>query len=260
MKYIETHAHYNDEVYKDDLDEVLQNCKESGVEYILNVGYNVESSKISIKLSEKYDNIYSIIGIHPHDVGQNPKDILQLYNSCNENQKNKIVAIGEMGLDYAFVKDNKEEQKKIFIEQINIANELKLPVVIHSRDASLDTYNIIKENKPKYGVLFHCFQPSDDLVNLVIKEGYSVAFGGNITYKRNKSFGEYIKKIPVENILIETDSPYLSPEPYRGKINTSANLPIILKKLAEFKEIDEEKLADIVYYNSIKFFDLYDKK
>lgn len=258
MKYIETHAHYNDEVYKDNLDEVLQNCKESEVKYILNVGYNVESSKISIELSEKYNEIYSIIGIHPHDVLENPNEILKLYNGCSENQKNKIVAIGEIGLDYAFVKDNKEEQKKIFVEQINIANELKLPIVIHSRDASLDTYTIIKENKPKYGALFHCFQPSDDLVNLVIKEGYSVAFGGNITYKRNKSFGEYIKKIPVENILIETDSPYLSPEPYRGKINTSVNLPIILKKLAEFKELEEEKLAEIVYNNSIKFFNLKD--
>lgn len=258
MKYIETHAHYNDEVYKDNLDEVLQNCKESEVKYILNVGYNVESSKISIELSEKYNEIYSIIGIHPHDVLENPNEILKLYNGCSENQKNKIVAIGEIGLDYAFVKDNKEEQKNIFVEQINIANELKLPIVIHSRDASLDTYTIIKENKPKYGALFHCFQPSDDLVNLVIKEDYSVAFGGNITYKRNKSFGEYIKKIPVENILIETDSPYLSPEPYRGKINTSVNLPIILKKLAEFKELEEEKLAEIVYNNSIKFFNLKD--
>lgn len=256
MKYIETHAHYNDEVYKDNLDEVLQSCKESEVKYILNVGYNVESSKVSIELSKRYNEIYSIIGIHPHDVLEKPNEILKLYNSCSENQKNKIVAIGEIGLDYAFVKDNKEEQKKIFIEQINIANELKLPVVIHSRDASLDTYTIIKENKPKYGALFHCFQPSDDLVNLVLKEGYSVAFGGNITYKRNKSFGEYIKKIPVENILIETDSPYLSPEPYRGKINTSANLPIILKKLAEFKGVEEEKLAEIVYNNSIKFFKL----
>ncbi len=258
MKYIETHAHYNDEVYKDNLDEVLQNCKESEVKYILNVGYNLESSKVSIELSEKYNEIYSIIGIHPHDVLENPNEILKLYNGCSENQKNKIVAIGEIGLDYAFVKDNKEEQKNIFVEQINIANELKLPIVIHSRDASLDTYTIIKENKPKYGALFHCFQPSDDLVNLVIKEGYSVAFGGNITYKRNKSFGEYIKKIPVENILIETDSPYLSPEPYRGKINTSVNLPIILKKLAEFKELEEEKLAEIVYNNSIKFFNLKD--
>lgn len=256
MKYIETHAHYNDDVYKENLDEVLENSKEAGVEHILNVGYSVESSKISIDLGNKYNNIYSIIGIHPHSVEENPKDIYDLYINSSENEKSKIVAIGEIGLDYAFVKDNKEEQKQLFIEQINIANKLKLPIVIHSRDASLDTYNVIKENKPKYGALFHCFQPSDDLVKLVIKEGYNVAFGGNITYKRNTSFERYIKKIPVENMMIETDAPYLSPEPYRGQINTSANLPIILKKLAEFKEINEEKIAEIVYNNSIRFFNL----
>ena len=166
----------------------------------------------------------------------------------------KIVAIGEIGLDYAFVKDNKEAQKRLFIEQIALSNELKLPILIHSRDASLDTYNLISENKAQNGTLFHCFQPSDDLVRLVLENGYTVAFGGNITYKRNESFKEYIKKIPIEQIVIETDSPYLAPEPYRGTINTSANLPIICEKLAQYKELDVEYVVNTVYENAKKFF------
>lgn len=120
-------------------------------------------------------------------------------------------------------------QIDLFQYQIEMANALKLPILIHSRDAALDTYQVIKENPPQYGTLFHCFQPSDDLVRLVLERGYTVAFGGNITYKRNESFAKYVKQIPLEQIVIETDSPYLSPVPYRGTINTSANLPIICK-------------------------------
>lgn len=254
MKYIDTHAHYNDEVYKDNISEVLTTCKNAGIEYIVNVGYNKKSSEDSLGLSEKYDYIYCTLGIHPHDV-YNDK-VIDIYDIYQANKEKKIVGIGEIGLDYAFVKDNKNAQADLFCEQIELANSIKLPIVIHSRDASLDTYNIIKENKPEYGALFHCFQPSDDLVRLVLENGYTVAFGGNITYKRNESFGKYIKQIPIEQIVIETDSPYLSPVPYRGTINNSSNLPIICKKLAEYKEMSNEYVADRVYKNSLKFFNI----
>ncbi len=252
MKFIDTHAHYNDEAYKDNLDEVLDNCKKAGVDYIVNIGYNKESSEDSLALSEKYDYIYCAIGIHPHDV-DNDK-VIDIYDIYQANEDKKIVAIGEIGLDYAFIQDNKFAQGNLFIEQVELANSLKLPIVIHSRDASLDTYNIIRENRPEYGALFHCFQPSDDLVRLVLQNGYSVAFGGNITYKRNESFSRYIKQIPIEKIVIETDSPYLSPVPYRGTINTSANLPIICKKLSEYKEMDINYVSEKVYKNSLDFF------
>jgi TatD DNase family protein len=252
MKYIDSHAHYNDEVYKENLDEVLNNCKKNGVDYIINVGYNIKSSEESIELSKKYNYIYSAIGVHPHDV-DNCKAI-DIYDVYNSNDTKKIVAIGEIGLDYSYTSDNKFAQKNLFIDQIELANSLKLPVIIHSRDASFDTYNILKENRPEYGLLFHCFQPSDDLVRLVIERGYSVAFGGNITYKRNESFGKYIKQIPIDKILIETDSPYLSPVPHRGTINSSSNLSIICKKLAEYKEMDVEYVSEKVYKNTIDFF------
>lgn len=253
MKFFETHAHYNDKAYGNNLDNVLKKCKEANIKYIVNIGYNSESSKKAIELAKQYDYMYAAIGVHPHDVeNDNADDIRKIYYECDI--KEKVVAIGEIGIDYAFVKDNKEKQEKLFIEQINLANELKLPVVIHTREASLDTYNVLKKNKPQYGALLHCFKPTDDLMKLVLEDGYYVAFGGNITYKRSKSFGDYVKKIPINKILIETDSPYLAPEPYKGSLNDSSNLPLILEKLSEYREMDKEELADILFENSVSFY------
>jgi TatD DNase family protein len=219
---------------------------------------NKLSSQKAIELSKEYDYMYAMIGVHPHDVETDTaQDIYDIYQ---KNKSDKIVAIGEIGLDYAFVKNNKEKQFKLFIEQIELANTLKLPISIHTRDASLDTYSILKENKPRYGALLHCFKPTDDLMKLVLEENYYVAFGGNITYKRSKSFGEYLKKIPISQIVLETDSPYLTPIPYKGEINDSSNLPIICDKLAEYLELEKEELAKIVYQNSIDFFNINKKE
>ena len=254
MKYFDTHAHYNDEKYDGILEETLKKCKEANVKYIINVGYNKKSSKKAIELSYDYDYMYSAIGVHPHDV--NKDNAVDIYDLYNQNVNKKIVAIGEIGLDYAFVKDNKKEQEKLFISQIELANTLKLPVIIHTRDASFDTYQVLRNNKPHYGLLFHCFHPTDDLVNMVLENGYTVAFGGNITYKRNNSFGNYMKKIPITQIVIETDSPYLPPEPYRGTINASYNLPIICKKLSEYLQIENETLNEQLFINSKRFFNI----
>lgn len=254
MRYIDTHAHYNDEVYKDNLDEILDIIKKANVDKIINVGYSVEGSKECIMLANKYDNIYATLGIHPESIDDEVSKLEQLYN---ENKNSKIVAIGEIGLDYSYVNDNKDKQIKLFKEQIKLAEKINLPIVIHSRDASLDTYNVIKENvNPKTKLLFHCFSPTDDLVRLVLERKYFVAFGGNITYPRNISFKKYIEMIPVEQMVIETDSPYLSPVPFRGKINNSSNLNIICKKLAEYKNMNEEELSRILYRNAVQFFKL----
>ena len=252
MKYFETHTHFNDEAFKDYVDEVINECRKAGVDRFVNVGYNKKASIESIELADRYDDFYAAIGVHPHDVDNDTAD--DIYEIYKKNSDKKIVAIGEIGYDFAFVKDNKEKQKKLFIEQIELANTLKLPILIHSRDASLYTYNTLKEKKAEYGTLFHCFQPSDDLVRLVLENGYFVAFGGNITFKRNASFKNYIEQIPIEQIVIETDSPYLSPEPYRGTTNNSSRLPIICKKLAEYKDMDEEYVSEKVYKNAMKFF------
>ena len=176
----------------------------------------------------------------------------------NEDNE-KIVAIGEIGLDYHLGKEDKIEQANCFIEQIELANTLKLPILVHTRDASLDTYKILKnEKKAEYGVLLHCFNPTDDLVRLVLERGYTVAFGGNITYRRAASFGNYLKKIPLEQIVVETDSPYLSPVPLRGSVNDSTNLKYICKKLAEYRGIDENIIVEDVYNNAKKFYKIPD--
>ena len=254
MIYYDTHAHYNDEKFDDVVDETIKECLDIGVHYINNIGYNIESSKKAIELSKKYNECYAVIGIHPSDVGKcEGEDIEKLYKNLNNC---KIVAIGEIGLDYYWVKDNKEEQKKLFISQIDLANKLKLPIVVHSRDASLDTYLTLKEHPAKYGTLLHCFSPTEDLVRLVVENNYMVAFGGNITYNRAKSFQKYMDMIPATQIVIETDAPYLPPVPLRGTINTSKNLPIILEKLAEYKHMDVEELSKIVYRNSLEFFNI----
>ncbi len=254
MNYFETHAHYNDEKFEGILEETIVKCKEVGVDRIVNIGYNVDSSIKAIELSNSLDNTYAVIGIHPSDVGKCTVDeIEEIYKKYNNG---KIVAIGEIGLDYYWVKDNKEAQKQLFIQQIDLANKLKLPIVVHSRDASLDTYNILKEHPAQYGTLLHCFSPTEDLVRLVLDNGYKVAFGGNITYHRAVSFAKYMEMIPVSQILIETDSPYLPPEPLRGTLNTSANLPIILNKLAEYKHMNVEEIGKIVYKNSMEFYNI----
>ncbi len=256
MKYFDTHAHYNDKIYSDKLDEVLNICRKNNVEYIVNVGTSIIDSYESIEMANNYSYIFSTIGIHPQNAKVDKVD--KLYYMYNENPNSKIVAIGEIGLDYHYTKEEKQEQKKVFIEQIELANTLKLPVVIHTRDASLDTYEILKnEKKAQYGLLFHCFNPTDDLIRLVQKnDDYMVAFGGNITYKRSKSFYEYLNKIPLSKIVVETDSPYLPPVPFRGTINNSSNLSIICNKLSEFINIDEEYLTNAVFDNALKFYNI----
>ena len=254
MEYFDTHAHYNDEKFDGIVDDVLNRCKNIGVKYVINIGYNIESSIKAIELSNKYKNMYVAIGIHPSDVGKcTVEELEKIYNEYNNG---KVVAIGEIGLDYSYTKENKKEQIDLFKTQIELANRLKLPICVHSRDASLDTYLTLKECPAKYGTLMHCFSPTEDLVRLVLENGYMVAFGGNITYKRAKSFSRYMDMIPVEQIVIETDSPYLPPVPLRGTINTSENLPIILEKLSEYKNISKEELSKIVYRNSLEFFNI----
>lgn len=254
MEYFDTHAHYNDEKFDGIVDDVLNRCKNIGVKYVINIGYNIESSIKAIELSNKYKNMYVAIGIHPSDVGKcSVEELEKIYNEYNNG---KVVAIGEIGLDYSYTKENKKEQIDLFKTQIELANRLKLPICVHSRDASLDTYLTLKECPAKYGTLMHCFSPTEDLVRLVLENGYMVAFGGNITYKRAKSFSRYMDMIPVEQIVIETDSPYLPPVPLRGTINTSENLPIILEKLSEYKNISKEQLSKIVYRNSLEFFNI----
>ncbi len=258
-RIFDTHAHYDDERYKEDLDEVIKACFEEGVDKIVNASFDIASSKKSIKLSEQYDNIYYTIGFHPETASNvTKKDMEELEKIIEEKAEDKkFVAIGEIGLDYYYTKENKEEQKELFNKQLVIAQKYKKPIVIHCRDATEDMYNIIKSEKYKDSkIAFHCFQPSELLAKLIIERKYMIGIGGNITYNRNEKSIEIIKRIPINQILFETDAPYLTPVPHRGKRNESKYINFVIEKVAEIKQVDPEGLAKEVYKNSMSFFDI----
>lgn len=256
MKIIDVHAHYEDDRYNEDREATIKKQHENGVEYIINAGAGIESSKAALDIANTHDDIYCTIGIHPQFVedGENIDDLRKLYV---ENSKEKIVAIGEIGLDYHYTKEFKEEQKKLFKEQLEFAYEVGLPVQIHSRDASIDTVDVLEstDKKPEK-IMFHCFDLNEQTAKYIIKKGYKISLGGNITYKRTDTAIKVIKELPIESIMTETDAPYLAPVPYRGERNESQNIQYVIEKLAEIKEIDKEEVAKIVYNNAIKFYGL----
>lgn len=256
MKIIDVHAHYEDERYNEDREETLKRQFENGVDYIINSGAGIESSKGALDIANSHKNIYCTIGIHPQYVedGENIEDLRKLYV---ENQKHKIVAIGEIGLDYHYTKEFKEEQKKLFKEQLEYAYEMGLPVQIHSRDASIDTVEVLEstDKKPEK-IMFHCFDLNEQTAKYIMEKGYKISVGGNITYKRTDTAIRVIKEMPIENIMTETDSPYLSPIPHRGERNESLNIMCVIEKIAEIKEMNKEKVADILYKNAIEFYGL----
>lgn len=228
---------------------------DEGVTKIISAGYNLESSKYASKLTSEYDFIYTTCGISPNDIPEGEKEFYKELIEIKELTKNeKCVAIGEIGLDYYWNKENKEYQKRAFIEQINLANEVDLPIVIHSRDAISDTLEILKNNKVNRKGVFHCCMLNRELVKEALKLGFYISFAGPVTFKNSKNAQEIIKMVPNERFFIETDSPYLSPEPNRGKRNDSRNLKYIVEKIAKEKDIDIEKVAEISYKNAVEFF------
>ncbi len=257
MEIIDVHAHYEDERFKEDLDNVMEHIKNSGVNYVINAGAGIESSKGAIKVSNKYNNVFCTIGIHPEfvDCGENINDLRKLY--VENKDTSKIVAIGEIGLDYHYIKENKEAQKALFKEQLEFAYEVGLPVQIHSRDASVDTMELLEstDKKPEK-IMFHCFDLNPETAKYILKKGYSISVGGNITYKRCESAIQVLKNMPIDKIMTETDSPYLSPQSKRGERNNSANIQEVISHLAKIKNVDEQKLAKTLYDNAIKFYNL----
>ena len=262
MELFDTHSHYNDEKFDEDREQIIKNTYESGVTKFVCAGYNIESSKKAIQMSTKYEFIYSICGISPNDIPQSEqklwKDIDEITKIVKENKTNKLVAIGEIGLDYYWNKDNKELQKEAFVKQIDLANELELPIVMHSRDASIDTINIIREHPVKKAGIFHCCQFNQEMIKQALELGYYISFAGPVTFKNSKNASEIVKMVPLDRILIETDSPYLSPEPNRGKRNDSRNVIYIAQKIADFRGIPVDKIAEITYSNALKIFTIGD--
>lgn len=254
MKLFDSHAHYDDEKFDLDRDKVIQEIHGSGVERIISAGYSLEGSKKAIELAKKYEFIYATCGISPNDIdGMKLDDLQEIYDLAKENEK--IVAIGEIGLDYYWNKENKEEQKNFFIKQIEIANELNLPIVIHTREAIMDTIDILKNKITcnKKGV-FHCCPLNIELVKEALKLDFYISFAGPVTYKNSKNADEIISYVPLDKMLIETDSPYLAPEPVRGTRNNSSNLKYIAEKIAKIKGMSVEEIANITYNNTCDIF------
>ena len=262
MELFDTHSHYNDEKFDKDREQIIKETYEAGITKFVCAGYNIESSQKAIELSQKYEFIYSICGISPNDIPQSDqelwKDIEKIAKIIKENKTNKLVAIGEIGLDYYWNKENKELQTEAFIKQIDLANELNLPIVIHSRDASVDTINVIKEHTVKKAGIFHCCQFNQEMIKQALELGYYISFAGPVTFKNSKNASDIVKLVPLDRILIETDSPYLSPEPNRGKRNDSRNVKFIAQKIANVKEMSIDEIAKITYENALRIFTIGD--
>ena len=260
MEFFDSHSHYNDEKFNEDREQIIKETYEAGITKIVCAGYNLDSSIFSLELSKKYEYIYSICGISPNDIPQSEqelwKDIAQISEIVKKNKTNKLVAIGEIGLDYYWNTENKELQKEAFIKQIELANELNLPIVIHSRDASIDTIDILRKNKVNKTGIFHCCQFNQEMIRQALELGYYISFAGPVTFKNSKNAPDIVKMVPLDKILIETDSPYLSPEPNRGKRNDCRNVKYIAQKIADLKELKIEDIAKITYENTMKIFNI----
>lgn len=248
----DTHAHYTDEKFENIRDELLSDIhKNYGVKYILNCGDTIESSKKSLALSKKYPFIFSAVGIHPESVKEKDIDILALKKlSAEEN----VVAIGEIGLDYYWDKTYIEEQKSAFERQIILANELSLPVIVHDREAHFDTLSLLQKHSPK-GVV-HCFSGSKEMAEEIIKLGMYIGVGGAVTFKNPKKLISVVSAVPLERILLETDAPYMTPEPNRSKINNSALICYVAEKIAEIKNVSAETVLKTTLKNGCDLFNI----
>lgn len=249
--FIDTHMHIGDD-FGVQPDLYVKNATDAQVEVLITSFCEKDDIMLSTKFVEKYKNLYACIGYHPE---VSNKIVEKDYEILEEMVKNnpKIVAIGEIGLDYYWNKDNKDKQREVFCKQLEIAEKLKLPVVIHSRDSINETYEILK--KYKVSGVIHCFSGSLEMAKKFISLGFLLGIGGVVTFKNSKLF-EVIEKLELTNIVLETDSPYLTPEPNRGKTNESSNIPYIAEKIAEIKNISLEKVAKITTENAIRVFDL----
>ena len=247
--YIDTHCHLSREDY-DDIDKVIEENKNANIDKIVVSGCSRESIEEVMDLKDRYDMVYVTIGYHPEYADTVTESDLDYLKSLLGEKK--VVGIGEIGLDYHYTKENKDKQIWLFEEQLKIAEEFNLPVVIHSRDATMDTINTLKKYKVK-GII-HCFSGSLETANIYISMGFLLGIGGVVTFKNSK-LKDVVKEVPSESIVLETDSPYLSPVPFRGKINSSKYLEFIANFIAEIKNISVEELAEITSRNASSLFD-----
>lgn len=251
----ETHAHYDDDKFTEDRDELILAVHESGVHPIINVGASIHSTQTTLELAKHYPFIYAAVGVHPSDVADLNEDTFAWLKG--QTTYAKTVAVGEIGLDYYWDKeaDVQEKQRYWFGRQLQLAREADLPVIIHSRDAAADTLQVMRDNHAETipGVI-HCYSYSPELAQEFVRMGYYIGVGGVVTFKNAKKLVETVQTIPMERILLETDSPYMAPEPHRGTRNDSRNIPYVIAKLAELKGITPQAVERITEENAYRLF------
>lgn len=251
---IDTHAHLIDEKYDDRLDQLIADLKDNNIEKVFTVAFNKESIISSVELANKHKNIYAIIGVHPEDAGDYNEETEKLIKEFANNEK--VIAIGEIGLDYHYENFDRDLQKEIFVKQLKLAHELKLPVVIHNRDSIGDCLEILKENKDllSYGGVVHCFSESVEIYKEIKKLGLKISFGGTLTFKNSHVAPKVCEIADLEDILIETDCPYLTPHPFRGQVNEPKYTTYVAQKIAEIKGISYDKVVSQTTLNALNLF------
>lgn len=255
MELVDTHAHLDFPRFDEDRKEVIERAIDGGVKTIVNIGSDMTSSRNSVELSRRYNEIYSVVGIHPHNADSFNLNVSKKLKSLSENKK--VVAIGEIGLDFHYDNSPREKQKQAFRAQLRLAKSLDLPVVIHTRDADEETLEILKEeNADKIGGIMHCFASDKKMAKEILDLGFYIAFGGLITFKNLANLREVVKEVPMNKILVETDAPYLTPDPYRGKRNEPLYVKYVVEKIAEVKGLSEEEVAKKTTENAKKVYNI----
>ncbi|MFZ3100814.1 MAG: TatD family hydrolase [Desulfitobacteriaceae bacterium] len=250
----DTHAHLDDQRFQDDFVQVCERAKLSGITRILNVGFDLASSQRSVQLAADYEFIYAAIGVHPHDAAET---YLETWDSLKQLAKMpKVIAWGEIGLDYYRDLSPRDKQKEVFIQQIKCANQVGLPIIIHNREAHEDVLSIVQEHPPQHGGVFHCYSGSWEMAKVLLNQGFYLSFAGPLTYKNARHTAEVAKNIPLDRFIVETDSPYLTPEPHRGKRNEPAYVRNVVARMAKLKEMPLEEIAMLAMNNAKRLFNV----
>ena len=251
----DTHAHYDDEAFNEDREKLIDEISRSEIRKIVNAGANLATSQNSVDLSEKYDFFYAAVGVHPDDAAEVTDEGIERLRELAKGKK--VVAVGEIGLDYYWNKENSDLQKTAFKRQIELARELSLPIIVHSRDAAADTMEILHETDAgKLGGVIHCFSYSPEIALESVKMGFYIGIGGVVTFKNAKKIKESVEAIPLEKIVLETDCPYLAPDPFRGKRNSSLYLEYVVKEIARLKGIDENTVMEQTFKNALNMYNI----
>ena len=251
---IDTHAHYDDEQFDADREELLGSMEEGGIGLIVNVGSTVASWDKIVELTEKYPFVYGAVGVHPDEVGELDEE--KFLRMADLLDRDKIVAVGEIGLDYYWDKEKHDLQKEWFVRQLGLAREKEMPVIIHSREAAADTFEIMKQHAAGMKAVIHCYSYSPEMAREYVKMGYYIGIGGVVTFKNAKKLKQVVQEIPLESIVLETDCPYLAPVPYRGERNCSLYLPYVAEQIAELKGTTVEEVIQQTEKNSRELYGL----